>query len=64
MERVAHFLRIEFANGAPDFITLVIKEDEGWGELKIVNGSQFPSSVFLNINADDVDGFANAYIAV
>ena len=58
-ERVAHHLRIEYANRAPHFIALCVEENKSWGEFKIINSCKFPANRFLNIYADDMNGSAD-----
>ena len=55
MKRVAHFLWVEVADHAPNFITLCVEEDKSWSEIKVVHGSKFHASLFLNVQANDVD---------
>ncbi len=48
-------MRVEVADGAPDFVALRIEEDKGWGEFKTVYGGKFHACLILNVQADDVD---------
>ena len=48
-ERVAHFLRVKCANGAPDFVALRVEENKSGCEFKTVYGSKFRTDSFLNI---------------
>jgi len=54
-KRVADHLRVETADGAPEFIALRVEEDEGGREFEAVHGSEFPADGFLHIQADDFD---------
>jgi hypothetical protein len=57
-------LRVECADGAPDFIALRVEEDEGGREFKSVRGGKFPADRFLNVQADEVNLFADADLAI
>lgn len=58
-EGVAHALRVEIANHAPDFIAFSVEIDEGGGEFKIVYGCKFHADFFLNVQANDKDCIAD-----
>ncbi len=55
MDRVAHFLRVKVADGAPDFIALRVKKYKSGGEVEVVHGGEFHACLFLNVQANDVD---------
>ena len=48
-QRVADFLRVEFADGAPDFVALRVEENKSGREFKTVHGGKFPADSFLNV---------------
>jgi len=57
-------LRVEGADGAPDFIALRVEENESGSEFKTIHGGKFPADGFLNIQADEVNLFADADLAI
>jgi hypothetical protein len=57
-------LRVEGADGAPDFIALRVEENKSWREFKTIHGDKFPANRFLNVQADKVNLFADADLAI
>jgi hypothetical protein len=55
LERVSHFLRVEVADGTPDFIAFCVEKDKGWGEIEIVHRGKLHAGLVLNVQADNVD---------
>ena len=53
-------MRVEFADHAPDFVALRVKEYKGGGEFKTIQRCKFLADTLLNIEADDVYRRANA----
>ena len=63
-ERVAHFLRVKCANGAPDFVALRVEENKRGRKFKTIHGCKLHADSFLDIQADKVDLFANVDLAI
>ena len=57
-------MRVESADGTPDFVALRVEENKGGREFKTVHGSKFHTDCFLNVQADKVDLLANADLAI
>lgn len=57
-------MRVKFTDLPPDFVALCIEEDEGGGEFKIVERGKFHACGFLNVQADEVNAFADADFTV
>jgi hypothetical protein len=57
-------LRVETADGAPEFVALRVEEDKGGREFKAVHRGEFPADGFLNVQADDVKRLANGRAVV
>ena len=51
-------MRVEAADGAPDFIAIRIEKDEGWSEIKVVHGGKFHACLILNVQANKLDFIA------
>lgn len=51
-EGIAHTLRVEIADHAPDFIAFCVEVNESGGEFKAVHGGKFHADLFLNIKAN------------
>lgn len=52
-ERIAHFLRVEIADGAPDFVALRVEENEGGSGFKTIHGRKFAANGFLDVEANE-----------
>jgi len=57
-------LWVKRADGAPDFVALRVEENKGGREFKTVHGGKFPADGFLNVQADDMDLFVDANLAI
>jgi hypothetical protein len=57
-------LRIEFADHAPDFVTLRVKENKSRREFETIDGGKFFADSLLNIQTDNVNWAANADLAI
>lgn len=53
-------MRVETANGAPEFISLRVEENERGCEFEAVHRCEFHAHFLLDIKADDMDAFADA----
>jgi len=60
LKRVAHLLRIEFADRAPEFIPLGIEEDKSWRKCEVIKRCELAAHGFLDIDADNMNGNTNA----
>lgn len=57
-------MRVKFANHAPDFVALCVKENKGGCEFEAVNGGKFFTDSLLNVQTDNVNWIANADLVI
>ena len=55
---------VKRADSAPDFVALRAEENKSGREFKTVHGGKFPADGFLNVQADDMDLFVDADLAI
>jgi len=58
-ESIAHTLRVEIADHAPEFIAFCIEVNEGGGEFKAVQWSELHADLFLYVEANDEEIIAD-----
>jgi hypothetical protein len=57
-------LRVEIANGTPNLVTLCVEKNKSRREFKTIYGRKLHTDTFLYVQADKVDLFADAGLAI